>query len=185
MYSRGHLENRRYYYRYPKEKETLHQRCGYTTILDPRQRHLGTLIKDKFASIRDDYGKPKRYSMALCLKDVSDPSPEERLMSDPTPVEIPKHTIVLAHGLMGFDEIHLGGPFLPAIQYWQGIRQILASKGVNVVTATVSPFGSIEERAAELARMISERAKGQDINIIAYANHVRLFFTESKLFSLS
>jgi triacylglycerol lipase len=30
--------------------------------------------------------------------------------------QTPKHPIVLAHGLLGFDEIHLVG--LPGIQYW-------------------------------------------------------------------
>lgn len=74
---------------------------------------------------------------------------------------------MLAHGLMGFDEIRLAGSFLPGIQYWHGIRHALSLKGINVVITTVPPYGSIEERAAELAKDISDGAKGQDVNIIA------------------
>ncbi|KAF7714738.1 Lipase [Penicillium ucsense] len=79
----------------------------------------------------------------------------------------PKHPIVLAHGLLGFDELRLAGPFLPGVQYWRGIKEALTAKGVEVVTATVPPSGSIEERAEELARDIEIGAQGKDVNIIA------------------
>ncbi|KKA18524.1 hypothetical protein T310_7518 [Rasamsonia emersonii CBS 393.64] len=84
-----------------------------------------------------------------------------------TNYETPTHTIVLAHGLLGFDELRIAGSFLPAIQYWYGIKDALSMKGIKVITATVPPYGSIEERAAELARYIRAGAKGKDVNIIA------------------
>ena len=81
--------------------------------------------------------------------------------------ETPKNPIVLAHGLLGFDEIRVAGPFLPGVQYWRGIKEALSMKGIQVITGTVPPSASIEERAEELARDIAHSAKGQRVNIIA------------------
>ena len=41
----------------------------------------------------------------------------------------PKHPIILAHGLLGFDELHLEGAALrgfglPGIRYWRGISEV-------------------------------------------------------------
>lgn len=47
----------------------------------------------------------------------------------------PKNPIVLAHGLMGFEELKIAGPLLPGIHYWRGITEALAAKGVEVYTA--------------------------------------------------
>lgn len=82
---------------------------------------------------------------------------------------VPKHPIVLAHGLLGFDELRLAGPYLPGVQYWRGIREALTARGVDVITATVPPSASIEQRAEELARDIEAGAKGKDVNIIAHS----------------
>lgn len=54
------------------------------------------------------------------------------------------------------------------MQYWRGIKEALTAQGVEVITATVPPSGSIEERAEELARGIEVGARGKDVNIIAY-----------------
>jgi triacylglycerol lipase len=75
---------------------------------------------------------------------------------------------VLAHGLLGFNEIRLAGSLLPPIQYWHGIKDALAVKGIEVITASVPPYGSIEERAKELVKDIVADARGKDVNIIAY-----------------
>ncbi|KAJ5893048.1 hypothetical protein N7504_009739 [Penicillium tannophilum] len=81
--------------------------------------------------------------------------------------DAPKHPIVLAHGLLGFDELRLAGRYLPGVQYWRGIKEALSAKGIEVITATVPPSGSIEERAEALAREIEAGARGKDVNIIA------------------
>ena len=81
---------------------------------------------------------------------------------------MPKYPIVLAHGLFGFNELHLVGTSSPGIQYWRGIRQVLESKGVHVITPSVPPSGSIEQRAAKLAENIAKDAKGMKVNLIAY-----------------
>ncbi|KAH0498535.1 hypothetical protein TgHK011_005787 [Trichoderma gracile] len=62
----------------------------------------------------------------------------------------PKHPIVLAHGLLGFSELKVS-PYLPAIEYWHGIKQALVANKCSVLTTSVPPSGSIEERAEKLA----------------------------------
>lgn len=79
----------------------------------------------------------------------------------------PKHAIILAHGLLGFDELHPVGNTLPGIQYWYGIVEALAAKGVEVITAAVPPSDRIEVRAERLAETITQKADGKAVNIIA------------------
>ncbi|KAI1778424.1 putative triacylglycerol lipase [Hypoxylon cercidicola] len=81
----------------------------------------------------------------------------------------PKYPIVLAHGLLGFAELRLAGGWLPAIHYWRGITDALKANGIEVITATVPPSGSIEQRAERLARGISEVAQDKSVNIIAHS----------------
>ncbi|CRL23289.1 unnamed protein product [Penicillium camemberti] len=81
----------------------------------------------------------------------------------------PKYPVVLAHGLLGFDELRLAGPYLPGVQYWRGIKEALTARGIEVITATVPPSASIEARAEQLARNIEAGARGKDVNIIAHS----------------
>ncbi|KAH9900222.1 putative triacylglycerol lipase [Xylariomycetidae sp. FL2044] len=81
----------------------------------------------------------------------------------------PKHPIVLAHGLLGFAELRVAGAWLPAIHYWRGISDALRASGAEVITATVPPSASIEDRAAKLAADISSAAAGKSVNIIAHS----------------
>lgn len=81
----------------------------------------------------------------------------------------PKYPIVLAHGLLGFSELHV--PPFPRIQYWHGIREALTTQGATVITATVPPSSSIAERAAKLADDIT--SAGVDVsagvNVVAHS----------------
>jgi triacylglycerol lipase len=77
--------------------------------------------------------------------------------------------VVLAHGLLGFAELKLAKSFLPPIYYWHGIQQALNQNGVTVLTATVPPSGSIQERAAALAKDIAAQAGGRSVNIVAHS----------------
>lgn len=79
----------------------------------------------------------------------------------------PKHAIVLAHGLLGFDELHLAGHVVPGIRYWSGIADALAARGVEVITAEVPPSGRIEVRAERLGETIARKAHGKAVNIVA------------------
>ncbi|KAF2707224.1 alpha/beta-hydrolase [Pleomassaria siparia CBS 279.74] len=83
--------------------------------------------------------------------------------------DTPKNTIVLAHGLLGFDELRLAGALVPGIHYWRGITEALNAKGVEVIVAAVPASGSIEARAQKLIENISRKAKGKSVNIIAHS----------------
>lgn len=79
----------------------------------------------------------------------------------------PKHPIVLAHGLLGFDELQIAKNFIPAVQYWRGIKEAYSINGVEVITAPVSPSASIEQRAEQLKSGIEKHVQGRKVNIIA------------------
>ena len=81
----------------------------------------------------------------------------------------PKHPIVLAHGLLGFDELHLAGKFLAGVQYWRGIKEALMANDIEAVTTSVPATGSIEARAHALKQEITTKAAGKDVNIIAHS----------------
>ncbi|KAK1448348.1 triacylglycerol lipase [Colletotrichum cuscutae] len=82
----------------------------------------------------------------------------------------PKNPIVLAHGLMGFSELRLGA-YVPPIHYWRGISDSLStlSGPSNIITTSVPPSGSIEERAAKLGADIAAKAGGRAVNIVAHS----------------
>lgn len=83
--------------------------------------------------------------------------------------DTPKHPIVLAHGLMGFEELRLVGKLLPGIQYWRGITDAYRQNGIEVITTHVPSTGSIEERAQVLHNEIKTKAAGKDVNIVAHS----------------
>lgn len=83
--------------------------------------------------------------------------------------EVPKHPIVLAHGLMGFDELRLAGRYLPGVQYWRGITDAFSQNDIDVITTAVPTTGSIEDRAHALHEQIRSRAAGRDVNIVAHS----------------
>ncbi|PSR99010.1 Alpha/Beta hydrolase protein [Coniella lustricola] len=80
-----------------------------------------------------------------------------------------KYPLVLAHGLFGFAELKLAGSYLPPIHYWRGIKEALIANGTEVITATVPPSGTIEERAAKLRENILASSKGRPVNIVAHS----------------
>lgn len=75
----------------------------------------------------------------------------------------------------------MAGQSLPGIQYWRGIREALARKNIEVITATVPASGSIEARAAKLAEAIAEKAGGKSVNIIAYVDNTKTLSITSQL----
>jgi triacylglycerol lipase len=76
-----------------------------------------------------------------------------------------RYPVVLAHGLMGFDEIKLGSI---RSDYFRGVQARLGQAGHKVHTIKVSRAGSVEVRAKQLADAV--RAVGaQRVNIIAHS----------------
>lgn len=77
----------------------------------------------------------------------------------------PQYPIVLAHGLMGFDEIKLGSN---AYQYFRGVPARLRELGAEVHVIRVSPVASLEARGAQLARAL-RALPVERVNIIAHS----------------
>ncbi|KAK4997194.1 lipase 2 [Elasticomyces elasticus] len=124
---------------------------------DPRISEIDRIIEDEYAAVKDKYG-------------TSPPCKSNTKPANNARAEAPKNPIILAHGLLGFDELRIAGTVLPGIHYWRGITEALAAKGVEVITATVPASGSIEMRAKKLGEDIEAKAKGKSVNIIAYAS---------------
>ncbi|KAI9167548.1 Lipase 2 [Paramyrothecium foliicola] len=109
---------------------------------DARIKELGREISDDYATVRD------------CYDSASD---------------TPKNPIILSHGLLGFSELRLSN-VLPPIEYWHGIKAALSAQGAEVITTSVPPSGSIEERAAKLGADIAAQVpQGTAVNIIAHS----------------
>jgi triacylglycerol lipase len=122
---------------------------------DPRVEDIGRAIEDEYATIRAKYRE-------FC---------DQRsvwIITDGITKETPKNPIVLAHGLLGFNELHLAGKIFPGIHSWRGITEALTANGIEVITASVPPSASIEERAARLSESIEAKAGGKAVNIVAY-----------------
>jgi triacylglycerol lipase len=83
--------------------------------------------------------------------------------------DAPKYPVVLAHGLLGFSELRLAGPYLPSISYWRGIKDALTANRAEIILTQVPPTSSIEQRAIKLAQDIEAHAAGKSVNIIAHS----------------
>jgi triacylglycerol lipase len=70
---------------------------------------------------------------------------------------------------MGFDTLKIAGNLIPGVQYWRDIVQAMQANGIEVITASVPPSASIEERALKLGQDIAKRADGRSVNIIAHS----------------
>jgi triacylglycerol lipase len=77
-----------------------------------------------------------------------------------------KGTIVLAHGLFGFGDLL---PGFQAVNYFNGIKQLLKDQDWNVVAPSVNPVGSVEQRGEQLAAQIPQTNAGERLHIIAHS----------------
>lgn len=125
---------------------------------DPRVNDIGRAIEDDYALIRK----------AMVLQFMF-PALVTGLLIPIRFTATPKYPIVLAHGLMGFDELRLAGSLLPGVQYWRGITHAMTANGIQIITAQVPATGSIEERAFKLGQDIASKADGKSVNIIAHS----------------
>ena len=64
-----------------------------------------------------------------------------------------QHAIVLAHGLLGFDHLHIAGT---RQHYFRGVANHLRSQGAVVLTSKVAPLGTVPERAEALSEFVRE-----------------------------
>lgn len=77
------------------------------------------------------------------------------------------HTIVLAHGVLGFGDP--AGQWRP-INYFNGVKKYLEGSGHRVVVPEVSATGTIVDRGNDLAGQIQQAAgKDERVHIIAHS----------------
>ncbi len=75
--------------------------------------------------------------------------------------------IVLAHGLLGFSRLEVGGYSL--VSYFRLIPEFLEQGGNRVALTTVPPAGSVASRAEALKREIQKRFGEEPIHLIAHS----------------
>lgn len=76
-----------------------------------------------------------------------------------------RHPVVLAHGILGFDELKLAGA---RAEYFRGVADRLRHAGADVHVLRVSPLRSVAERAEELARAVKS-IDAKQVNVIAHS----------------
>lgn len=109
--------------------------------LDPDHHVEEAVITDKFSRLRERY-------------------------------DAPHYPIVLCHGFSGFDKLQIVPDLglktsdselvqrgLFEVDYWYGIQEALTKLGATVLTAKVSAFGTIEDRAKELHSFIEAQTE--------------------------
>jgi len=133
------------------------------------QLHCSTRL-ERWHSVRDTTSKSKVQDNT-CDSRTKD---LDRVIEDDFAVlrdkyRTPKYPIVLAHGLLGFDELRLAGKFLPGVQYWRGIKEALNANNIEVITTAVPSSASIEQRAIALMKDIKAKARGKTVNIVAHS----------------
>jgi triacylglycerol lipase len=77
----------------------------------------------------------------------------------------PRHPVVLAHGLLGFDEIRIGRS---RHGYFRGVSERLRREGCIVHASRVAGTASIAARAAELAAFV-EALPARRVNVVAHS----------------
>jgi triacylglycerol lipase len=78
---------------------------------------------------------------------------------------LPRHAVVLAHGLMGFDEIRLPGG---AQDYFRGVRARLEAEGIAVHRGKVGKTASVAARAADLAAFV-QALPHRRVSVVAHS----------------
>jgi triacylglycerol lipase len=75
--------------------------------------------------------------------------------------------IVLVHGLLGFDRLHLG-PWVLA-RYFHGVPEALASGGNRVLIPHLSPTAGIADRAAQLKAFLDRETPGEPVHLFGHS----------------
>ncbi len=76
-----------------------------------------------------------------------------------------RYPVVLAHGVLGFDELRLG-PIRS--KYFRGVGSRLEKLGTRVYSFKVHPTATVSSRAAELAKAL-ELLDAERVNIVAHS----------------
>lgn len=75
--------------------------------------------------------------------------------------------IVLVHGLLGFDRVHVAGYTL--VSYFPGIVELLQGAGNRVYAPALSPTCSIAQRAGELRQFLLSTCPHERVHLVAHS----------------
>ncbi|KAL6310097.1 Alpha/Beta hydrolase protein [Sparassis latifolia] len=82
----------------------------------------------------------------------------------------PQNPLVFCHGLLGFDTVNLGPSIAPLqVDHWRGIKDVLRSNGVEVLTTRVPATSSPIDRAKVLLATISEAYPGRSVHLVGHS----------------
>ncbi len=76
-----------------------------------------------------------------------------------------RHPVVLAHGILGFDQLNLG---LVKPRYFRGVGARLEKLGTKVYSFRVHPTATVASRAEQLAKAV-EALDAERVNIVAHS----------------
>lgn len=76
-----------------------------------------------------------------------------------------RHPIVLAHGVLGFDDIEIGGK---RHVYFRGVPERLRAMGLDVYRPSVPPLASVAARAEQLAAAV-RALPAEKVHLIAHS----------------
>ena len=115
-----------------------------------------------------------RWSGRTLERSVSTPPTQYTVhLSNPHVDLATKNPVVFCHGLLGFDSVTIG-PAIASLEvaHWRGIKEVLQSNGVDVLTTRVPATSSPIDRAQVLAKRISEVYPGRKIHLIGLSLHI-------------
>jgi triacylglycerol lipase len=84
-----------------------------------------------------------------------------------SPVPRLRGTLVLIHGLGGFDALRVGG--WTVCSYFPRIPELLRRAGNRVLVPCLSPTRSVAERAAELHAFLKQEAPAEPLHLLAHS----------------
>src|ERR1700680_3312371 len=84
-------------------------------------------------------------------------------------MNIPKlrASIVLVHGLFGFDRLEVAGTTL--VNYFPGIPDLFQAAGNRVLIPSLPPTGGVEQRAACLKEFLLKNSANEPVHLIAHS----------------
>lgn len=84
-------------------------------------------------------------------------------------MKVPKlrSPILLVHGLLGYDEIRVGGRTVAA--YFAGIPDALRAAGNDVLVARLSPTEGVARRAEQLKAYLDRRMPREPVHVLAHS----------------
>ena len=105
----------------------------------------------------------------------SSSSKDSFLLKSPLDYKVPKGSIVLCHGLFGFDTF--GPSQIPFLQfhYWRGISEALTALGCKVFISKVGTVSSVEVRSQQLYSQLerilaNDKDKEMTINLVGHSS---------------